>query len=82
MLLGVLGALERQYGRLLDEGKSGLMKDWSSMAGLPGRAVRYPTPEGSRRGEARGLSPEGYLLIATEEGGTHVHASGELEWEA
>ena len=78
----VLEALQSRYQRLLHGGKAALLEDWSALADLPGRAVRYPTAEGERRGEALGLSPEGYLLIATSEGGTHVHASGELEWES
>lgn len=78
----VLAALERQYRRLLDAGKAELLEEWSAMAGLPGRPVRYPTAEGMRAGTALGLSPEGYLLVETAAGETHVHASGELEWEA
>lgn len=82
VLQAVLGALEVQYQRLLDGGRAALLRDWSAMAGLPGRAVRFPTTQGMGKGEAVGLSPEGYLLIVTPGGGTHLHASGELEWEA
>ena len=78
----LLAALERQYRRLLDSGKAELLKEWSAMADLPGRPLRYPTAEGMREGKALGLSPEGYLLVETATGETHVHASGELEWEA
>ena len=86
----VLASLQREYLRLLGNGKSddksagksALLSEWSELAELAGRTVRYPTPQGLRRGQALGLSPEGYLLIATEEGDTHVHASGELIWEA
>lgn len=79
----VLGSLQRCYQSLLrDGGKEKMLKRWSALADLRGRKVVYPTPQGQRRGKALGLSPEGYLLISTAEGGTHVHASGELEWEA
>lgn len=78
----VLESLERQYQRLLHGGKAKLLEEWSALAHLPGRVLRYPTSEGLRRGEALGLSPEGFLMIATSEGGTHLHVSGELEWEA
>ncbi len=76
----VLASLQREYDRLVAGQKSALLDEWSAMAGLAGRPLRYPAPEGLLPGKALGLTEEGYLLIETPSGATHVHASGELEW--
>ena len=80
LLAEVLAALGRHLLRLEGGHKAAVLADWERRARLAGRRVRFATNQRTLEGVALGLTPEGFLRIATADGARHTHVSGDLEW--
>jgi BirA family biotin operon repressor/biotin-[acetyl-CoA-carboxylase] ligase len=63
-----LRRLDRWLGRLEEDGPEPVLDAYRATCLTLGRRVRFATGEGERRGVATGISPEGALLLRTDDG--------------
>lgn len=80
LLQAILAQLTALHERLTAGDKAALLAEWSRRALLRGHRVRMNAADGAREGEPVGLTAEGCLIIATDDGGQYAQLSGELEW--
>ena len=74
-----LDALETLWPRLQEDRRAALLAAWSERADFWGRVVTVRSPAGVVRGIARGLDPEGALVLVLESGAETVALAGERE---
>jgi BirA family biotin operon repressor/biotin-[acetyl-CoA-carboxylase] ligase len=74
-----LDALETLWAALRDGGRAAVLAAWSARADFWGRAVTVRTPAGAVCGVARGLDPDGALLLMLEDGAEAAVVAGDLE---
>lgn len=74
----LLGYLERRYQSFLKSGAATVIDFCDNHSYLDGRKVLFETAEGKLEGIARGLTPEGYLLVENSDGSTIPIVSGDV----
>jgi BirA family transcriptional regulator, biotin operon repressor / biotin---[acetyl-CoA-carboxylase] ligase len=74
-----LDALETLWAELRAGGRAALLAAWSARADFWGRAVTVRAPAGTLRGVARGLDPDGALVLGLGDGTQTVVVTGDLE---
>ena len=74
-----LNALEPLWETLEDGGREPVIEAWRRRAEFWGRPVTVRTPAGALSGIARGLEPDGALVLALEAGGEVAVHAGDLE---
>lgn len=79
VLCGFLEAFEDAYHAFLAGGFEALRPRWNAWFRMTGRTVRIQTPAGVREGVARGLGPNGALLLEGPGGATTEIYAGDLE---
>jgi BirA family biotin operon repressor/biotin-[acetyl-CoA-carboxylase] ligase len=76
----VLPRLDENLAALSAGQRAALLDAWRQRADVTNRLVRFSVGKESRQGRTLGIDDAGRLLIRTEDGALHVHASGEVEW--
>jgi BirA family biotin operon repressor/biotin-[acetyl-CoA-carboxylase] ligase len=78
-LCAFLGEFETRYGEYLQDGFRALVPRWNRWFRAAGQWLRVQTPAGLVEGRARGLSPNGALIL--EAGGATIEVlAGDVEW--
>jgi len=72
----VLSGLVSTLREVVRSSPGEILSAWSALSETLGRRVRVILPDGVLEGEARGVSPEGALILVTEEGLREI-ASGD-----
>jgi BirA family biotin operon repressor/biotin-[acetyl-CoA-carboxylase] ligase len=78
VLAHVIGAIERNYNELRDNGFAGLRESLLLRSALLGRMIRVKTPEGVVEGVAVDIDLTGALLLRRENGSTDRLVAGEV----
>ena len=80
LLQSVLSRLEENLSSLASGRRPALLQAWRERSAPWERPVRFTFGKEARLGRTAGIDDQGRLLIRTEDGALHVHASGEVEW--
>jgi BirA family transcriptional regulator, biotin operon repressor / biotin---[acetyl-CoA-carboxylase] ligase len=74
----LLKFLETRYQDFLKNGPTGTLSFCDAHSYLKGRRVLFESPEGKLSGFARGLTPQGYLLVERQDGTVIPVVSGDV----
>ncbi len=79
ILTELLREVERYYHRLLKEGNSAIVREWSAASSYAeGKRVRVKTSGGELPGTTAGLDPSGALKILRDDGKQELLVAGEI----
>jgi BirA family biotin operon repressor/biotin-[acetyl-CoA-carboxylase] ligase len=78
LLVAFLRRLDDGYAALVTGGADGLLDRWRARSVTLGRRVRVDLGAGDVEGTALDVTPEGHLVVATDEGGRRTIAVGDV----
>jgi BirA family biotin operon repressor/biotin-[acetyl-CoA-carboxylase] ligase len=78
LLVAFLRRLDDGYAALVDGGADGLLDHWRARSVTLGRRVRVDLGAGEVEGTALDVTPEGHLVMATDEGVRRTIAVGDV----